>query len=238
MVVKSPFPLLSGLLLINKPSGPTSYDMIRRLKRVVPGVKIGHCGTLDPLAEGLLIILLGRATKHQAALMALDKTYLCHIRFGVKTDSGDITGKEVARGCVPAPLTAEVLKPHLASFIGVQTQVPPMHSALKHKGQPLYKLARKGISVERKERTITVYSMELSGLLNDSDIQFRVRCSSGTYVRTLAEDLASQLGSYATMVHLVRESIGPYTVDQALLGDQLLSMGPQDLLLHVRDGLV
>jgi tRNA pseudouridine55 synthase len=213
-------PSVSGLLLVNKPSGPTSYDMIRRLKRLFPGVKIGHCGTLDPMAAGLLLILLGRATKKQADLMKCDKTYLCRMRFGVKTDTADITGQVIETAPQPL-LSADDFSVLLASFQGEQLQLPPMYSALKHQGQPLYKLARQGKDIERERRRITIHEIQSTQPPTAGEAEIRVRCSSGTYVRTLVEDIAARANSCATLSALIRETVGPYQWQEAISGNDL-----------------
>ncbi len=225
--------MIEGLLLVNKPSGPTSYDIIRWIKRKIKNVKIGHCGTLDPLASGLMIILLGRgATKKQGDLMGRDKVYRCGLTLGLKTDSGDITGKKIAEASVPS-INSEKLSAVAKKMTGPQLQVPPMYSALKVEGTPLYKLARKGETVERKPRPITVHDFQF---LNSSQekLEFRVHCSSGTYVRVLAEDVGEALGSVATMASLVRESIGDYQLKDSLDGEQLKEMDEAQIAAALR----
>lgn len=213
----------SGLLLVNKPSGPTSYDMIRWIKKNLKGVKIGHCGTLDPMASGLLIILLGHATKKQSIYMNQFKTYLFQIRLGIQTDSGDITGKVIREEVVPE-LNREMVQATLESFLGDQEQLPPMFSAIKHKGKPLYKLARQGITVERKPRKVHIKSINCEKILSASELEIKILCSSGTYVRTLAEDIGAKLNTCATVTRLVRESIGDFSIEQAIPGSQLHDM--------------
>lgn len=228
---------MTGLLLVAKPSGPTSYDLIRWAKRAAPGVKIGHCGTLDPMATGLMILLFGRATKSQDQFMHQPKTYRGTLRLGLQTDSGDITGQVVERAEVPAvddnrwtTLAKELVRDH--------EQTPPMYSAIKVNGTPLYKLARRGEVVERKTRTITVHSFEF---LNPNvtvtsvdstlptEVSFRVRCSSGTYVRTLAEDIGRHLNTLATLSALEREEVGSFHVSAALPGESLRGLSSSDL---------
>jgi tRNA pseudouridine55 synthase len=237
---------MTGLLLVAKPSGPTSYDLIRWAKHAAPGVKIGHCGTLDPMATGLMILLFGRATKSQDNLMHQPKTYRGTLRLGIQTDSGDITGAVIAEAAVPV-VTAALLDVVARDMVRDHEQTPPMYSAVKVNGTPLYKLARKGETVERKSRTITIFSFEflntpsfpkvpvgnhpliekggfpIENFGNDGicEISFRVRCSSGTYVRTLAEDIGRRLGSMATLSALEREEVGAYHVNAAIPGDSL-----------------
>ncbi len=210
---------MTGLLLVSKPSGPTSYDLIRWAKRAAPGVKIGHCGTLDPMATGLMILLFGRATKSQDGLMSQPKTYRGTLRLGIQTDSGDITGGVIKESAVPPIMDAQW--PAIASeMIGDHEQMPPMYSALKVNGTPLYKLARKGQTVERKPRTISITQFEWLGH-DGNEASFRVRCSSGTYVRTLAEDIGHRLNTVATLAALEREQVGTYHVNAAVPGDSL-----------------
>lgn len=212
-----------GLLLVDKPSGPTSYDMIRWVKRRLPDVKIGHCGTLDPMASGLLILLFGRATRWQSGLMGQDKTYRFTVRFGLKTDTGDVTGKVLETKPLPS-LNSASLQTQLSAFVGTQMQTPPMFSAVKQGGTPLYKLARQGVTVERKSREITIRSSELLSLVPPAEAECRVRCSSGTYVRTLAEDLGEKMGTVAALSGLVRESIGSYDLSQSIPGEEIKTM--------------
>jgi len=221
-------PLLKdGLLLVNKPSGPTSYDMIRCFKRSIKDKKIGHCGTLDPMATGLLILLVGRATKSQNKIMGQDKIYRITMRFGLKTDSGDATGKTIQTSSLPS-LERSSVQNTLESFHGTQEQIPPMYSALKHKGQPLYKLARKGKVIERKPRTIHIYNSELLNI-SEVEVEFRIQCSTGTYVRTLVEDMAEKMGSCATLSQLCREKIGTYTLTKALSYEDLQNLNEENL---------
>jgi tRNA pseudouridine55 synthase len=219
---------MTGLLLVAKPSGPTSYDLIRWAKRAAPGVKIGHCGTLDPMATGLMILLFGRAaTKIQDRLMHQPKTYRGTLRLGIQTDSGDITGAVIKTADVPsvdaaawATLAKDMVRDH--------EQTPPMYSAVKVNGTPLYKLARKGETIERKSRTISITQFEWLDR-SGADVSFRVRCSSGTYVRTLAESIGVRLNSVATLCALEREEVGTYHVSSAVPGDALRHFAPSEL---------
>lgn len=212
-----PFP--DGILLVDKPAGPTSYDIIRWIKPKLGGAKIGHAGTLDPIASGLLVVLIGKATRRQSDVMGSDKIYRCRLKLGVRTDTGDVTGRMLDVSQAPPPEDDKIWRA-LAALAGDHDQVPPMYSALKHKGVPLYKLARKGQTVERKPRRITVKWVEALDRQSD-EVSFRVRCSSGTYVRTLVEDLGAAVGVGATMSALSREAIGPFTLDRATPGEHL-----------------
>ncbi len=226
--------LLDGLLLVDKPSGPTSYDVIRAVKRaVVKGTKIGHCGTLDPMASGLLILLFGKSTKKQSLIMGQDKIYLTQIQFGVKTDSGDITGKKIAEAGLPS-MDPDTITSSLEKLSGERDQIPPMFSALKVEGTPLYKLARKGEVIERKPRRIRIDAIELLNILPPDTIEIRVRCSSGTYIRTLAEEIGEALGTVGTMKALVREQIGTFSLSDALPGNDLFKLTESTLREKVR----
>lgn len=220
---------MTGLLLVDKSSGPTSYDLIRWIKRTIKKNKIGHCGTLDPLASGLMLILIGReATKKQTSLMKQEKVYKCGMRLGLATETGDITGKIVETRPVPA-IDKNILDHIQKKFTGSQMQTPPMYSALKKEGVPLYKLARQGKTVERAPRPITIHALDFLKT-EGVEWEFRVKCSSGTYVRTLVEDIAKEMGSIATMASLVREKIGNYELGQAISGEELKSMSEDQVL--------
>ncbi len=197
--------------------------MIRWIKRSLRGVKLGHSGTLDPLASGLMIILLGRATKTQDSFMKLGKTYRFSMKLGIQTDSGDLAGQKILEAPVP-PLSSEQILSVLTSFTGTLTQIPPMYSALKKNGVPLYKWARKGEVVERTPRTVVISELSLLSRKSEDEIELRVQCSSGTYVRTLAEDLGKALGTCAVMTGLVREKIGDYSVENAVAGEKLSTL--------------
>jgi tRNA pseudouridine55 synthase len=220
----SPF---DGVLLVDKPPRLTSHDVVDRLRRHFGFKKVGHCGTLDPAATGLLVIVLERATKLQDRLMADDKTYEGAMLLGVATDSQDADGEIIAEKRVP-PLVAEDIERVFAKFRGDIQQIPPMVSALKHKGQPLYKLARKGKTVERGPRTVHVYDLRLLKL-DLPRVEFRVTCTKGTYVRTLCSDIGDVLGCGAHLAELRRLRSGEFDVKNARTLDDLLGMSPEVL---------
>src|SRR5512137_334893 len=178
------FSALDGAILIDKPAGPTSHDVVDAIRRQFNLKKVGHCGTLDPAATGLLIIVLGRGTKLSERLMSDDKVYEGTMRFGETTDSYDADGELVASLPVP-PITLEELNEAASQFVGDQMQTPPMVSAVKKGGVPLYKLARKGIEVEREPRLIHIYRFVFSAY-QEPLAWFRLACTKGTYVRTVA----------------------------------------------------
>ena len=200
---------LDGLLLVDKPSGPTSHDVVAQIRRRFRIAKVGHGGTLDPMATGLLVILLGKGTKISDRVMGHDKTYEGTLRLGLETDSQDADGR-IDAGAVTAAQVEEQFKLRL----GDQMQLPPMVSAIKIQGVPLYKLARKGETVERQPRLIHVYRFELLDFA-PPDVRFRVECTKGTYVRTLAHDVGQALGVGAHLVALRRTKIGQIDVAQA-----------------------
>ncbi|HKS37210.1 MAG TPA: tRNA pseudouridine(55) synthase TruB [Verrucomicrobiae bacterium] len=221
------FGALDGALLVDKPAGPTSHDIVDAIRRKFQIKKVGHCGTLDPNATGLLVIVLGRGTKLSEKLMSDDKVYEGVIRFGETTNSYDSDGELVAALPVP-PLTLEQLNEAAAAFVGDQMQLPPMVSAVKKDGVPLYKLARKGIEVERKERLIHIYSFRFSDYTEPTG-RFGVACTKGTYVRTLAHDLGQKLGCGAHLSSLRRLAAGKFDVADALPLDQVLSLSTNEL---------
>ena len=218
---------LDGALLIDKPVGPTSHDVVDVIRRRFQIKKAGHCGTLDPNATGLLIIVLGRGTKLSEKLMATDKVYEGALRLGETTTSYDADGELTASLPVP-PMTLEQMNELAATFIGDQMQLPPMVSAVKKDGVPLYKLARKGIEVERKERMIHIYNFRFTKY-EEPVGQFRVACTKGTYVRTLAHDFGNKVGCGGHLATLRRIVSGKFDVAGALPLDQVLALSTAEL---------
>ncbi len=226
----------SGLLLFDKPQGWTSHDVVDAVRRTLPhGAKVGHCGTLDPLATGLLILLVGQATRMQAALQGLDKVYSGVIRLGVRTDTGDITGKVVESKPIPS-LCLEALQKTLDDHLGTLEMPAPAYSAVKHKGVPLYKYARRGAPVPEKPRTATIRSWKAVSYA-EPDLSHVLACSSGTYVRSLAERLGAVLGCGGTVLTLRRESIGAFGVHEAMTLEQFKTMSVAELLKRAEEGL-
>jgi tRNA pseudouridine55 synthase len=221
------FSALDGAILIDKPAGPTSHDVVDAIRRQFNIKKVGHCGTLDPNATGLLIIVLGRGTKLSEKLMSDDKVYEGTIKFGETTDSYDAAGELVASLPVP-PLTLDELNAAAAPFVGDLMQTPPMVSAIKKNGVPLYKLARKGVEVEREPRLVHIYSYQFSAYQEPLGT-FRVACTKGTYVRSLAHDLGQKLGCGAHLATLRRSVSGKFDVANALPLDTVLRMPPSEL---------
>lgn len=210
---------LNGILVLDKPAGASSSHAVQRAKRLFDAQKVGHTGSLDPLATGVLPLCFGEATKFSQYLLDSNKRYWTRIKLGERTDSGDADGEIVERRPVPM-LSAEAVEAQLQAFRGEIEQVPSMFSALKHQGQPLYKLARQGIEVERAPRAVTVFENALLAL-EEGFIELSIHCSKGTYVRTIAEDLGEALGCGAHVVALRRRSAGPYQEAQSVTFEQL-----------------
>jgi tRNA pseudouridine55 synthase len=221
------FSALDGAILIDKPVGPTSHDVVDAIRRRFQIKKVGHCGTLDPNATGLLIIVLGRGTKLSEKLMGDDKVYEGTIKFGETTDSYDADGELTASLPVP-PLTLEQLNEEAAKFIGDQMQMPPMVSAIKKNGVPLYKLARKGIEVEREPRLIHIYNFRFTKYA-ESLGEFRLACTKGTYVRSIAHDLGQKLGCGAHLATLRRSVSGKFDVADATRLDDVMNLTAAEL---------
>lgn len=199
---------VTGILLLDKPAGITSNRALQDVKRLFQARKAGHTGSLDPLATGLLPVCFGDATKVSGFLLDADKTYDVVCLLGVATDTADAEGEVIDRAPVP-PLGDDQLQRAVAHYRGDIEQLPPMYSAVKHQGRRLYDLAREGVEVERAPRTVTIH--EIEAFLDDPEtLRLRVRCSKGTYVRTLAEDLARDLGTLAHVTALRRTALGPY----------------------------
>jgi tRNA pseudouridine55 synthase len=221
------FSALDGAILIDKPVGPTSHDVVDAIRRRFQIKKVGHCGTLDPNATGLLIIVLGRGTKLSEKLMGDDKVYEGTIKFGETTDSYDADGELTASLPVPL-LTLEQLNEEATKFIGDQMQMPPMVSAIKKNGVPLYKLARKGIEVEREPRLIHIYNFRFTNYAEPLG-EFRVACTKGTYVRSIAHDLGQKLGCGAHLATLRRSVSGKFDVADATRFDDVMNLTAAEL---------
>jgi len=210
---------LEGVLLVDKPGEHTSHDVIARLRGKLRMRKIGHAGTLDPMATGLLIVLVGKATRVSQFIISLDKEYEGTIELGRTTDSQDADGQTTETRPVPDLSEADILSA-MQGFLGDQYQTPPMFSAIKIGGVPLYKRARKGEDVEREPRFIRVISWELTGFASPR-VDFRLRCTKGTYVRTLAHDLGTKLGCGAHLCALRRTATDRFNVAQAMTMEEI-----------------
>ena len=217
--------MIDGALLVDKPVGVTSNFALQKVKRLLEAAKAGHAGTLDPLASGLLIALFGEATKFAGLLLESDKEYLATVKLGETTATGDAEGKVLEQKEVS--VTERQVDEALARFQGEIEQVPPMHSALKRDGVPLYRLARRGESVERQPRRVRILELELLDFKKPL-LNIRVRCSKGTYVRTLAEDIGAALGCGAHLAGLRRTGSGRFRVDDAAPVAALETMAPPE----------
>lgn len=228
--------VLDGVLLLDKPEGLSSNHALQRAKRALNARKAGHTGTLDPFATGLLVCCLGRATKLAGQLLDSDKAYVATIRFGVETDSGDLTGQVVSE--MPsdfAGVRAESLHDVLPDFRGDIQQIPPMHSALKRDGKPLYKYAREGVEVERPPRSVIIHQLDVLSV-TPMEAVIEVLCSKGTYIRTLAQDIGRRLGCGAHLSALRRTRVGPFHVDHGIELETLQKLeAPQSVLIGLND---
>ena len=203
-----------GIVVINKPAGITSHDVVARVRRLFKMKKVGHAGTLDPLATGVLVILLGKSTKLSDQFIAFDKAYRATLRLGIKTASADIMGQELERKPYEGIDATKVAQVFLR-FLGDIEQLPPMVSAVKHKGERLYKLAREGKTVERTARKVRIDELcVLSSQL--PDVEFYMACSKGTYVRQLAEDVGDVLGCGACISQIERVKVGPFDIKDSV----------------------
>ena len=209
------------ILNIYKPIGWTSFDVVKKVRNITHEKKVGHAGSLDPFAEGVLVIGTGKDTKHLAAITASSKSYEAVLKLGCATATHDPTGSVTEKAAIPV-LSAIKIEGVLQSFQGEQNQIPPMYSAKKVAGQRLYKLARKNITVERKPAQITIHTIELLNWKPDT-IAFRVTCSKGTYIRVLGTDIATRLGTVGHLTKLVRTQVGKYTLETTLTIEQLIA---------------
>lgn len=227
---------MEGIINVNKPSGITSFDVIRVLRKVLKEKRIGHTGTLDPLAEGVLVVCLGRATRLVQDIEGYSKVYVAGFELGYRTDTYDIEGKTVESSDKKSA-TKEELEEVLKCFIGDIKQIPPMYSALKVDGQKLYDLARKGIEIEREARDIHIDFIEI---LDFDGVKGKIRCgvSKGTYIRSLIDDMGRELETFATMNSLVRERVGDSKIEDAFSPEnieKLYNEGKLDFLQSVEE---
>ena len=228
-----------GILLVDKPSGITSHNIVDRLRKKLNMKKIGHAGTLDPLATGLMIMLIGKATKVSQFLINLDKAYEGIFKLGEETDSQDSDGEVVNKKGLPENLSVEMIEDVMKEFLGDQYQTPPMFSAKKINGVPLYKMARKGKTGDREPRVIRINELSLRGW-NSPEGQFYMDCSKGTYVRTVFHDLGQKLGCGGHLTSLRRTKINDFTIEGVPSLEEIETMGSgefQSLLIPVREAV-
>lgn len=212
--------MTDGILLVHKPAGITSFDVVARVRRLYGTKKVGHTGTLDPMATGLLGVLVGRAVKASEFLTEKDKEYIAGLRLGLTTDTEDVTGKTLTQSDDIPEKETVIRTAH--SFVGEIMQIPPLYSALKVGGKKLVDLARQGITVEREARPITIYSLDIEG--DGRDYTMRVACSKGTYIRTLCADIGAKLGCGGAMSSLIRTKAGIFDLKDAYTLDELEAM--------------
>jgi tRNA pseudouridine55 synthase len=211
--------LINGFVIIDKPAGITSHDVVSRVRRILGTRKVGHTGTLDPFATGVLPVAVNDGTKVIPYLDEGKKCYEALLRLGVTTDTLDMTGTILSESPISS-ISVETFSSCLADFTGSISQIPPMYSAIKQNGQPLYKLARQGIEVERKAREVEIYSLEILSF-DLPHVSLRVICSRGTYIRTLADDIGSRLGCGAALQELRRTESGPFFIKNAVTLQEL-----------------
>ena len=212
---------MEGIIVVNKPKGITSFDVIRKLKKILKTKKIGHTGTLDPLATGVMLMCVGKVTKLASDLEAKDKVYIADFDIGYATDTYDIEGKKIAENIID--VSKEDLEQSIKKFIGNIKQVPPMYSAIKIDGNKLYHLARKGIEVERPERDVTIEYINLLDF-KDNKAKIETKVSKGCYIRSLIYDIGQDLGTYANMTALQRKQVGDYSLENSYTLEQIEEM--------------
>ncbi len=220
---------MDGIMVINKPENYTSFDVVAVMRKLLKTKKVGHAGTLDPMATGVLPILAGNATKIQNLLQGSSKEYRAKFRLGLITDTEDTSGKILKKN--PVNVNAEALKKVISAFVGEIKQVPPMYSAIRKDGVRLYSLARQGIKVNREKRVITIDDIKLENYNEEmQEATMRVRCSKGTYIRTLCADIGNQLGCGATMSKLERTRVGSFTLEKSITLDRAKELASENKL--------
>ena len=223
----------SGIIIINKPAGWTSMDVCAKLRGIFHEKRVGHAGTLDPMATGVLPVFVGQATKAVSFAESGEKEYLARLRLGLTTDTQDTTGTVLSE--LPVTVTEEDLRAVLPRFTGEIEQIPPMYSAVKVRGRKLYELARKGAEVERKPRAVTIFALELLGQTGKNEYALRIRCSKGTYIRTLCHDIGAVLGCGGAMSALERTMAAGFTLSEAVTLEQVQAQ--KETLLRPTDSL-
>ncbi len=222
--------MILGILIINKPTGPTSHDIVDKIRRITKVKKVGHAGTLDPFAKGVLILLLGKATKSQQNFMDMRKTYTATIFLGATSDTYDKTGKIIT--LESSPIKYSAVKKTIKQFVGEIEQTPPAFSAVKIKGKKAYELARKGIKLKLKPRKIKIYKIKLLKY-NWPYLEIKVKCSKGTYIRSLANDIGEKLGCGAYLKELTRNKIGKFNLKKAINPNKITKDNWQNHILRV-----
>lgn len=221
---------MDGIILINKEAGITSFGVVSKIRKIFNTKKVGHCGTLDPEATGVLPVMIGQATKLSKYLIEHDKEYVATVKFGVKTDSADGMGNVVEEDNFKLEIEKESFyREAFSKLVGQQKQVPPMYSAIKMNGKKLYEYARAGIEVEREARDIEIYSINIENINFDTnEIVFRTRCSKGTYIRTLCESLAEAIGTIGYMKSLTRTQVDNFKIEDSIKLSELENMADKE----------
>ena len=225
---------MDGLILINKQKGFTSHDVVSAIRKKLNTKKVGHTGTLDPNATGVLPILVGKATKISKYLMEHKKTYIATIKLGEKTDTGDSEGQVIEEKDVPIGVKKEDINNVLQNFLGKQKQIPPMYSAIKVNGKKLYEYAREGKEVKIEPRDIEIYKIKLLDYQNNK-IKFEVECSKGTYIRTLCEDISESLGTVGYMEELQRTKVNNFKIEDSILLDNITLENAEKNIIKIED---
>lgn len=211
--------MIDGIIIVNKPKGITSHDVVKEVRKIFKIRRVGHSGTLDPMASGTLVILIGKATKLFKEFLRFDKEYVATLTLGKVTDTGDACGKVLKEIDIPA-IDTDIINKIFKEFLGEIDQIPPMVSALRYKGRRLYQLARKGLEVPRQPRKVVIKELRLLKF-SSPEIRFFIRCSSGTYIRQLACDIAEKLGCGGHISEIERQSVGPYSLKDAVGIEQI-----------------
>lgn len=225
---------MNGVIIIKKPKGYTSHDVVNVLRKKLNTKKVGHTGTLDPNATGVLPILVGTATKISKYLIEHEKTYIATIALGKKTDTGDAEGEIIEENNSLIDIDKQEVEDVIKNFIGKQNQIPPMYSAIKVDGKKLYEYAREGKKVELQPREIEILDMNLIGY-NNNEIEFSVRCSKGTYIRTLCEDIAKGLGTIGYMKELQRTSVNEFNIENSISLEELENINVQEKIISIEE---
>lgn len=218
---------MDGVINFFKPKGMTSHDAVSFLRRTLKTRRIGHTGTLDPDAAGVLPLCVERGTRIAEYLLDIDKEYIGELILGLQTDTQDYSGKVINSS--KKIVSEEEIRIEMSKYIGDISQLPPMYSALKHNGKKLYELAREGKIVERESRNVTIYSQEILNIVDNKKVLFKTKCSKGTYIRTLCDDIGSDLGTYGYMSYLMRVCVGNFKIENSYSMDYIQSLGPEEI---------
>ncbi len=230
---------MNGIINIFKPKGMTSHDVVAIMRKITGIKRIGHTGTLDPMATGVLPICIGKATRVSEYLLNADKEYVADLTLGSRTDTLDVEGKVVDTSL--KRVTRNKIISTISNYKGNIKQTPPMYSALKHEGKKLYELAREGKTIERPKRDVEIYSIDILNIINNNQITFKVKCSRGTYIRTLCDDIGYDLGTFGYMSYLMRTQAGPFNIEKSYSLDYIKKIDTdeiKDIILPMDNALM